>query len=106
MATDRRSYKSGDWVIYRKPKFSQRPGPRAKHISPAPSGDTYSYIVEKLWVVERVQESGALLLRTRRGKQLEVPMDDPNLHRPSWWQKWIYRSRFPTLTDPAAPAAS
>ena len=48
-------FQPGDCVIYRKQKYSLRPGPHAKVISPAPHGDYYSYCVDKFWRVIAVQ---------------------------------------------------
>jgi hypothetical protein len=35
----RNGMQSGDWVIYRKTKFSTHPGPRAQNVLPAERGD-------------------------------------------------------------------
>lgn len=87
------TFQPGDWVVYSKTKHSTRPGPRATEISPSQAGDTYSYVVDKYWVVTEVRD-GRIRVRTRRGKQHEVDLDDPNLHRATWWERLRYRSRF------------
>jgi hypothetical protein len=87
-------YCLGDWVVYRKTKHSASPGPRAKEISPEPNGEAYSYCVEKFWTVTNV-ENGHVVLMTRRGKQHTVEADDPNLRHARWWEKLLYRDRFP-----------
>jgi hypothetical protein len=84
----------GDRAIYRKQKRSTSPGPRAEEIHAAPAGETYTYVVEKYWIVEEVLESGDLRLRTRRGKQHVVRPDDPRLRRPKWWERFLLASRF------------
>jgi hypothetical protein len=89
-----REFAVGDWVLYRKPKHSVSPGPRASEISPAPSGEFYTYIVEKFWIVREVLPDGRLRLGTRRGKSHLIDPSDPNLRRVSWWQRWIYVRRF------------
>jgi hypothetical protein len=89
----KRSFKPGDLVIYVKGKHSSSPGPRAKHVWPAPAGETYTYTVDKLWVVAR-EEDGKLILRTRRGKEHLVAQDDPHLRKPSVWERVRYRGRF------------
>lgn len=83
-----------DWVVYRKQKHSTSPGPRAKEVSAAPRGETYSYVVDKFWVVQEQLEDGRLLLTTRRGKEHTVSPDDPNLRHARWWERWLYRRRF------------
>ena len=84
----------GDWVIYTKQKVSQSPGRRAQEVSPAKKGDTYSYVVDKFWIVADRHEDGKLMLKTRRGKQHTVDADDPMLRKASWWERILYASRF------------
>jgi len=84
----------GDWVIYRKQKRSESPGPRAESLYPDPHGEKYSYIVEKYWVVEEVRPNGELQLVTRRGKRHVVPVDDIRLRRPGLLEKWALAIRF------------
>ena len=88
-------YKPGEAVIYRVGKVSSRPGPRAIEVRPSAGGETYSYLVDKLWQVESVREDGKLLLRTRRGKHHVADPDAPGLRRPSLLERWRYRRRFP-----------
>ena len=85
---------AGSWVVYRKPKQSPTPGPRAKAVSPAAHGDNYSYYVEKFWVVTDLLPDGRLRLRTRKGKSHVVSPGDLNLRPAHWWERWLYRSRF------------
>lgn len=95
----RGQFKPGDWVIYRKQKVSTSPGPRAKQTSPAPKGETYSYIVEKYWTVKDVLGEGQICLSTRRGKQHNVAQDDPHLRKANWWERWLFRARFPSVEE-------
>ncbi len=94
-------FSAGDPVIYRKSKHSTTPGPRARCVDPARHGEEYTYIVDKFWVVVEVRSDKCLLLATRRGKQHIVECTDPNLRHARWWEKLLYRERFPkpTLTD-------
>lgn len=91
----RNSYRTGDPVVFSMTKFSTDPGPRAHDIRPAPYGETYHYQVDKFWLVGGVQDDGRLLLLTRRGKQHTIPPDDPRLRPARWWERWLYRERFP-----------
>lgn len=93
------TFEVGDWVIYRKTKFSRLPGPRAANVSAAAHGDEYRYTVDKYWVVRDVREDGTLLLQTRRGKQHVVRIDDPCLRRPNLWERLWHRSRFEAGED-------
>jgi hypothetical protein len=90
-------YAIGDQVIFRMLKRSAHPGPRAEKIEPEPRGEDYRYEVDKFWVVAEVRGDNQLLLRTRRGKEHVLRDDDPNLRRPNWFERWLYRGRFPNL---------
>ena len=89
-----RAFQAGDWVVYRRTKHSEVPGPRAHDVSPFPGGDMYSYVVDKFWVVLEVESDGGLLLRTPGGKEHRTKGDDPNLRRPTWWERLRYGNRF------------
>src|SRR5689334_9993413 len=91
---DGHCYRPGDWVIYRKTKHSAAPGPRAKDVAPEPNGEEYSYCVDKFWVVTGV-EGGRVMLATRRGKHHVVANDDLNLRQAKWWERFLFRDRFP-----------
>ena len=90
------SFHPGDVVVYRKQKSSLHPGRHAKDIQPAVHGDFYSYSVEKFWRVVAVQDANTLIVRTRRGKHLTIAANDPNLRRTHWWERLLFRSRFPS----------
>jgi hypothetical protein len=89
-------FKPGDFVIYRKPKYSVHPGQNARSVYPSPNGDLYSYYVDKFWTVISVQSKGDIVVSTRRGKQLTVPASDPALRRARWWERLLFRRRFPS----------
>lgn len=63
-------------------------------VNPSTSGETYRYMVEKYWIVDRVLPDGSLVLRTRRGKEHVVAVDDFNLRRPNLIEKLFRRNRF------------
>ena len=105
-AMHRKKFKRGDLVVYRKLKRSSSPGPRAKAIFPSEHGEQYSYQVDKFWVVIDSDPAGQVQLRTRRGKQHTVAAVDENLRLAHWWERLLYRGRFPTLElEKATPAA-
>lgn len=87
-------WQRGDSVVYAKHKHSVMPGPRARDVDSAPQGEGYSYVVDKFWVVKGVNESGQLVLVTRRGKEHAVDPCDFNLKRPTLWQRWWHRQRY------------
>lgn len=88
------NYRPGDWVVYTKQKFSTSPGKRAQDVTPAEKGDSYTYVVDKFWVVAGISDEGQLRLRTRRGKEHLVDPADPMLRRAHWWERLIYAARF------------
>jgi hypothetical protein len=88
-------FRPGDVVVYHKWKRSDHPGPRAHYIRPAEHGESYSYAVDKFWRVVAVLPDGALVLRTRRGKQHTLAASDPNVRPAHWWERLLFRHRFP-----------
>ena len=94
-------FSKGDRVIYRREKHSTKPGPRAVNVDPSPLGETYSYEVDKFWLVEDIDDRGQVIVKTRRGKTHQVPKDDPRLRRASWWERWLYSKRFPQTSGPS-----
>lgn len=93
-----RCFKQGDWVIFRKSKHSAKPGPRAAEVHPSEHGEGYNYLVDKFWAVVDLKHDGTVALTTRTGKQHVVVADHPNLRHATWWERLIYRGRFPQVT--------
>lgn len=93
-----RRYQPGDPVIFTMSKVSTDPGPRATDIHPAAHGETYSYYVPKFWRVETISDDGSITLVTRRGKRHTLTASDPRLRHATFWEKWIYAQRFPSLS--------
>ena len=89
-----RQFQVGDPVVFVKTKHSLAPGPRAREVTPARGGDSYTYVVDKLWVVDEVNED-QVTLRTRRGKLHEFRQDDERLRHPTFWERLRYFGRFP-----------
>ena len=90
-------FKPGDCVIYRKLKFSVHPGPHARDIYPAPNGDSYSYWVGKFYRVIAVL-AREVVVSTRQGRQRTLSAADPALRRAHWWERLLFRHRFPPPT--------
>jgi hypothetical protein len=91
-------FRPGDVVVYRKQKSSLHPGRHATNIQPAAHGDDYSYLVDKFWRVLAVRPDHSLVVRTRKGKQHSIAAGDPNLRRTHWWERLLFRHRFPPRT--------
>jgi hypothetical protein len=96
----RRMFRKGDWVVYRRLKCTDHPGPRAQDVYASANGDSYDYFVDKFWVVDEVLDGGNLRLRTRRGKTHVVAEQDPNLRHATLWDRIRYRRRFIELQTP------
>ena len=93
-----KTYKPGDRVIYRKPKRSSNPTPRAKDLHPAEHGEAYSYAVDKYWAVTRNLDKDRIEVMTRTGKLHEIQTDDPRLKKASILESLFYSNRFPHVS--------
>lgn len=91
-----RPYRNGDVVVFSRQKYSQSPGPRARDVSPAETGETYSYVVDKYWLVAGECDDGQLRLLTRTGKEHSIAVDDQRLRRPTVWERLFRRNKFPS----------
>ncbi len=87
----------GDPLIYRKPKVSPHPGPRARNIQPTENGDVYSYEVDKFWTVANVLDDGGVLAVTRTGKKVYLSPEDERLRKARLTERLRYRRRFPAV---------
>ncbi|MHC4879084.1 MAG: hypothetical protein ACYTGL_21740 [Planctomycetota bacterium] len=96
-----REFQIGDWVVFRRTKFSKFPGKRAHDVAPQPRGESYTYVVDKLWVVADIDDAGKLVLVTRRGKRHSVSPSNGNLRPAAWWEKLKYRRRFEEAAESA-----
>ena len=96
-----RAFRVGDPVVYVACKYTTRPGPRAEHVHPCTHGETYSYIVRKLWKVVGVGDNGRIEVVTPRGKRRLLAADDPRLHRASPWEVLGFRVRWHKRLPPA-----
>ena len=91
-------YRRGDVVVYSRQKASESPGPRAREVSPSSSGEIYTYIVDKFWIVGEELSDGRLRLLTRSGKEHLVAADDERLRRVRLLERIFMRHKFPALS--------
>jgi hypothetical protein len=91
------AFQTGDLVIYRKSKYAPHVGRRAIDVEPAAKGEFYRYSVEKCWVVEEVRSPDEIVVRTRSGRHHVLNAGDRNLRRARWWERLLFRGRFPRL---------
>ena len=87
----------GDFLIYRKPKVSPRPGPRARNVHRTENGNDYIYEVDKFWTLAGILEDGHLLAVTRTGKKVQLSPEDERLRKARLLDRVRYRRRFPAL---------
>jgi hypothetical protein len=87
----------GDMLIYRKPKVSPRPGPRARNVHAAEHGEDYYYEVDKYWTVSDVLDDGRLVAVTRTGKRLFLTPKDERLRKAGWLERVRFGRRFPSV---------
>ncbi len=85
--------KVGEFVIFKKSKASTHPSARAKNIQPARHGDTYYYIIDKLWKVVQVTDD-KIEIETRRGKRQWMDKHTPLLRKAGLLDRILYRGRF------------
>ena len=97
-----RRYRPGDRVVYRMSKRSTCPGKRAEQVSPSRYGESYTYCVDKFWVVVD-QDGDQVVVQTRRGKQHVLEADNRNLKRAGIWDLLVNRHRFPSLDSARVP---
>jgi hypothetical protein len=90
----RSQWSPGDWAVYRKSKQSTSPGPRAANVFASEKGESYTYVVDKFWVVESILAGERLQLRTAKGKTRVIEMADPGLRKPSLLERLMLRHRF------------
>ncbi|MFK7735977.1 MAG: hypothetical protein AB8B50_08120 [Pirellulaceae bacterium] len=98
-----RNAKIGDQVVFAKEKHSGTPGQRARDVSAATKGDSYSYLVDKYWTVREVEGDGTLQLVTRRGKMHRIPADHPNLRPARFFERLFLARRFPKPQSSKSP---
>ena len=95
----------GDHVLYTMPKQSRQPGPRARNIRAHRFGEGYSYIVPKLWTVERTHADGTVDVVTPGGKHHELRRNDPHMHKVGRVRRLFLEKRlekhFPSLENAA-----
>ena len=99
-------YRLGDRVVFIANKHSAHPGPRAEKVQPEPHGEGYSYDVKKFWRVSEVRNDGTIAAITRRGKRRLVRGDEPRLRPARWWERLLYRSRFPEFPNSNPPSST
>lgn len=95
MMAKQRELNPGDLVVYFTSKQSNKPSNRAVQVHPSRYGEGYGYQIKKYWIVQEVDSSGSVTVRTRRGKVRSVDSNDHCLRRANLFEKLFQRNRFP-----------
>ena len=93
--THGRNFEPGEMIVQTVHKQSPTPGPRAKEVYPARSGNYVDYVVDKFRRVVAV-DSNWITLMTRRHKIIQLKPDDPTLRKPGLLERIRYRDKFPS----------
>jgi hypothetical protein len=88
------TFRIGDCVVLREERRDTHPSRGARDVRPEPYGEGYRYVLEEYWRISE-QHAGRLLLRAQWGETRLAEANDPHLHVVSWWERLIYRHRFP-----------
>ena len=83
-------FSRGDRVIY--DEVSRNPG----GMDSETAGNS-AYIVQHFMTVRESSKKGTVVLVTQTGKMHVTLNTNPNLRRARWWERLLYRDRFPRL---------
>jgi hypothetical protein len=89
-----KSLRPGDLIIFSLPGRSTNPGLDAKDVRPERHGEGYLFTIEHFWVVANTH-GAQVAVRTRQGGIRILDTADGRMHVASWWERLIYRRRFP-----------
>lgn len=92
----RRPLRPGAPIVYRVQETSTCPSPDAIDVHPSEHGESYSYLAQKYWRVEKVLEDGSILALTPLMEHQYVRPNDPNLRRANLIERVRYAARFPS----------
>jgi hypothetical protein len=76
-----------DWILYHDQESSDHPEPGARDISPAPRGDAYSYLIDRLWRVKRVNPDGSIEATGPKGHVHHLDAHDPHIEKAGWLRR-------------------
>jgi hypothetical protein len=96
-AFTRRAFYVGAPIVYRRQEVSTRPEPDAFDIYPATRGEFYYYSVLNYLRVTKVLHDGRIIAVASDKKRLCLWPNDSCLRKARLTERFIYRSRFPTL---------
>lgn len=89
--------KVGDPVVYRVSKHSENSGRRARNVGAAPRGEYDTCEADRFWTVVGIRDDGRVILRTRRGEEHTVDLNDQRLRHATVWERLFFHNRFPPM---------
>jgi hypothetical protein len=92
-----RRFRPGVPIVYRVQETSTCPSPDALDVYPSEHGESYDYLANKYWRVEKVLEDGSIVALTPFMEHEYLKRNDPNLRKASLIERLRYGARFPSL---------
>ena len=91
-----RRLRAGAPIVYRVQETSTCPSPDALYVYPSKRGESYDYLANKYWRVEKVFEDGSILALTPLMEHQYLKRNDPNLRKANLIERLRYAARFPS----------
>jgi hypothetical protein len=82
-------------IIYRMQAMSDQPVHDGGEVYPSEKGESYYYVRNKYWRVEKVLQNGWIVARSPFMEEHYLRGDDPNLRKASLIERLRFASRFP-----------
>jgi hypothetical protein len=92
----RMRFRAGAPIVYRVQETSTCPSPDALYVYPSKRGESYDYLANKYWRVEKVFEDGSIMALTPLMEHQYLKRNDPNLRKANLIERLRYAARFPS----------
>jgi hypothetical protein len=92
-----RKFSRGDCVIFDEVPQTASIESRSGGELDSATGEESAYIVQHYMTVRESSQKGTVVLQTKSGKMHVTLNTNPNLRRARWWERVLYRDRFPQL---------
>ncbi len=89
-------FRAGAPIVYRVQEASTCPSPDALSVYPSERGESYDYLANKYWRVEKVLEDGSIVALTPLMEHQYLRRNDPNLRKANLIERLRYAARFPS----------
>src|SRR5438046_10573050 len=88
-----RRLRPGVPIVYRVQETSTCPSPDALDVYPSERGESYDYLANKYWRVEKVFEDGSIVALTPLMEHQYLRRNDPNLRKANLIERLRYAAR-------------